>query len=211
MFALPPKSKCLVAFAVIFVTSLSPFSAFAANDGTNGSGTQVTTNDQIKRLRHTVARLNRGVASLRAYRVFLTKNLTDVKGSLSVLNQNVIAGKSVQPSTPQTVIGSNKPSPNYISFDFYPGVQGEAVVQHTGTGVAVSFKTKDSATTLVEYSLALSFEGRTNDQKAADNMMINACLTNFYRAADSRNGGTFFIYPSADDKIGLACSSVLNP
>jgi len=210
MFATTPRGKWFVLFTAFVAALLFTTPTFAVDETQALGGFKISTTRQLALLRRSVFYMRRSIASLRRRNDSLSQGITDVKSSLITLNQRVISGTSVEPTNPQIVIGANASASNYITFDFYPGVIAEAVAQHKGTGIVVMFKTKEGAKTLMEYKLELLFAGRTADQKAADAMMVNTCLTNFYRAADARNGGSFYIYPSADDKIGLACSSTTN-
>ena len=209
----PQRTLCQLLVTFVACVLFNSNVAFSEDADVVAQGTRISVNQQLQRMRLSLARIRRTVDTLTANNTAVKSGITDVKNSLVSLNQRVVTGTSVapaEPTTSQTVIGSNKPSPAYMAFDFYPGVRAEAVVQHKNTGVFVVFRTLEGSKLLLEYKLDFSFEGRSADQKSADAMMISACLTHFHRAADAANGGSFYIYPSSDDKLGLLCSSVVN-
>lgn len=214
MFTSTPQRKLCQLFVTFVACVLSTSNvAFSEDADVSAQGTRLSVNQQLQRMRLSLARIRRTVDTLTANNTAVKSGITDVKNSLVSLNQRVVTGTSVAPTEPsssQAVIGSNKPFPSYITFDFYPGVRAEAVVQHKNTGVFIVFRTLEGSKILFEYKLDFSFEGRSADQKSADAMMITACLNHFHRAADAANGGSFYIYPSSDDKLGLLCSSVTN-
>lgn len=220
MLTSPPRRK-IYAFVAILVTSVlcSPCVAIseeadvATSEDAEVSAQQTRggVNRQLQRMRLSLARIRRKVDALTTTNTAVKNGISDVKSSLVTLNQRGITGNTTAPSTPsQNVIGSNKSSTTYMTFDFYPGIRPEAVVQHRGGGVLLSFRTYEGSKVVQEYKLDFPFEGRSEDQKSADAMMISVCLHNFHRAADAPNGGSFYIHPSADDKLGLLCSSLIN-
>jgi hypothetical protein len=199
----------VTATLVAFIIS-APYTTRAEDADVSAQGKRPTVARQLQSMRLSLARIRRTVDALTANNTSVSNSISDVKNSLGSLNQRVITGTTVAPTQPtpaQAVIGQNKAAPNYLTFDFYPGIVAEAIVQHKNTGVLVKFRTAEQGKTVQEYVLDFSFVGRSNEQKAADTMMITACLNHFHRAADAPKGGTFFIYPSADDKLGLLCSS----
>lgn len=213
MLTSPPKRKTYAIVAAIVTCVLcSTGVAFSQDAEVSAQESKLTVNRQLQRMRLSIARIRRTLDTLTTNNTAVKSGISDVKSSLLTLNQRVITGNTVAPTTPtpkssQPVIGSNKASTNYMTIDFYTGVREEAIVQHKNTGVVVSFRAYEGSKLLQEYTLDFSFEGRSSDQKTADAMMISACLQHFHRAADAPNGGSFFIYPSSDDKMGLLCSS----
>jgi hypothetical protein len=161
---------------------------------------------QLAEMRRTIAYLRKGLASLRDNSAVVTQDVKDVKTTIG----KALSSQINQETPTQPAIGKNTPTSSYVSYDFFEGRHGEAIVQHADTGVAIRFRVLEGAKAVQEYTLSFSFVGRTNDQKAADAMMISSCLTHFHRAADSKTGGTFFLNSSADSKTGLLCSSVIN-
>jgi hypothetical protein len=214
MVTFPPLARMLIVTATLVAFIISaPQTARAQDEDVSAQGKRPTVDRQLQSMRLSLARIRRTVDALSANNTKVSNSISDVKNSLGTLNQRVITGTSVAPAEPtpaQSVIGQNKAAPNYLAFDFYTGLVAEAIVQHKNTGVLVKFRTSEKGKTVQEYVLDFSFVGRSSEQKAADTMMITACLNHFHRAADAPNGGTFFIYPSADDKLGLLCSSHAN-
>ncbi len=214
MVTFPPLTRTLTLTATLVAFIISTPGVTRAEDSdVSALGKRPTVNRQLQSMRLSLARIRRTVDALTANNTTVSNSISDVKNSLGALNQRVITGTSVAPANPkpaQSVIGQNKTSPAYMTFDFYTGLVAEAIVQHKNTGVLVKFRTAENSKTVNEYTLDFSFVGRSSEQKAADAMMITACLDHFHRAADAPNGGTFFIYPSADDKVGLLCSSHTN-
>jgi hypothetical protein len=197
----------VVSFAV-FVSVLGASSVSDAQQSPLIRGTE----RQYVKLSRAVQRLQESVDQLSRNGSDVKNNVTDVKVSLGALNDKVsVAGKTGTTSTPtEKVIGSNVSKVNYESFDFYEGRRGEVIVQHNGTGILAWFRVLESAKVAQEYKLSFSFAGRSADQKAADTFMLQTCIEQFQRAADYTKGGSFFIYPSKDDSVGLLCSSTLN-
>lgn len=214
MVTFPPRTRTLALIATFVACIISiPCTARAQDADVSAEGKRPTVNRQLQSMRLSLARIRRTVDALTANNTKVSNSISDVKNSLGSLNQRVITGTSVTPADPtptQSVIGQNKTSSAYMTFDFYPGLVAEAIVQHKNTGVLVKFRTAENSKTVNEYTLDFSFVGRSSEQKAADTMMITACLNHFHRAADAPNGGSFFIYPSSDDKVGLLCSSHAN-
>lgn len=214
MVTFPPITRTLALIATFVACIVStPCTTRAQDADISADGNRPTVSRQLQSMRLALARIRRTVDALNANNTKVSNSISDVKNSLGTLNQRVITGTSVTPAEPtpaQSVIGQNKTSSAYMSFDFYPGLIAEAIVQHKNTGVLVKFRTAEGSKTVSEYTLDFSFVGRSSEQKAADTMMITACLNHFHRAADAPNGGSFYIYPSADDKVGLLCSSHTN-
>lgn len=197
----------VVSFAV-FVSSVGASSVADAQKTPLVRGTErqyIKLNKAVERLQQTVDQLTRSGADVR-------NNVTDVKISLGALNDKVTAvAKTGTTSAPtENVIGTNVAKSNYESFDFYEGRRGEVIVQHNGTGVLAWFRILEGSKVAQDYKLSFSFAGRSADQKTADVFMLQTCISQFQRAADFTKGGTFFIYPSKDDAVGLLCSSTLN-
>lgn len=203
----PPRKPFGYTLVLVLSCLLTASAAFAADAVVESQGSQQSLQQQMIKMRRSLALMRRSLAASRAQSETVSKGISDVKNSLSTITQRVITGTSV---STQSVIGLNKPASNYLTFDFYPGVRGEAIVQHKDTGIMVWFRTAEGSKTLNEYKLGFSFEGRSADQKTADAMMLNACLTHFNRVSDAPNGGSFYLYPSADNNTGLLCSSTIN-
>lgn len=161
---------------------------------------------QLAEMRRTIAYLRKNLASLRQNNEAITKDVKEVKTTVGkALSSQINSETPTQP-----VIGKNASTTNYVAYDFYEGRRGDATVQHSDTGIAIRFRIFEGGKTAEERTLNFSFADRTNDQKAADALMISSCLTHFHRAADSKAGGTFFLNSNPDSKVGLLCSSITN-
>lgn len=190
----------ITAFTIFFATP-----ATASAQETSGQAIK-SVNRQLAEMRRTIAYLRKNMSSLTKNNDSVTKDVKDVKAIVGkALSSQISSETPTQPA-----IGKNEPTSTYVSYDFYEGRRGEAIVQHADTGVAIRFRILEGAKPVQERTLSFSFAGRTSDQKAADSLMISSCLTHFNRAADSRTGGTFFLNSNSDNTIGLLCSSVIN-
>lgn len=197
-------SRSAVVTCAILTALLAPTAASFAQE-TSGQAIK-SVDRQLAEMRRTIAYLRKGLASLRDNSAVVTQDVKEVKTTIG----KALSSQINQETPTQPAIGKNTPTISYVSFDFYEGRHGEAVVQHADTGIAIRFRILEGAKAAQEYNLSFSFVGRTNDQKAADAMMISSCLTHFHRASDSKTGGTFFLNSSTDTKTGLLCSSVIN-
>ena len=166
---------------------------------------------QLKSMRKNLALIRRSMASLRQNGETVKGHLSDVKNSMASLNQRIVTGtiSEVAPTptpTPGRVIAASEPTSTYIAFDKYETRRGQATVQHNKTGIVVWFRILEGGKSVQEYKLNFPFAGRTAEQKAADTMVISNCVSQFYRAFDATDG-TFFVYASADDTLGVLCAS----
>lgn len=166
---------------------------------------------QLKSMRKSLALIRRSMASLRKNGDAANTTLTEVKDSVATLNQRIVTGTLSEATptptpVPGRVIAASEPTSSYIAFDKYETRRGQATVQHSKTGIVVWFRILEGGKNVQEYKLNFPFAGRTADQKAADAMVINNCMSQFYRAFDATDG-TFYIYASADDTLGVLCAS----
>lgn len=160
-----------------------------------------STSTSLARITRTLAKLNQGLNGL----------------SSQIANQKPTVVTVPAPNEPQVTpsqgpIGKNNAGSSYMSFDFYEGRTAEAISYHNESGIGVVFHIREQGVTgfAQEYKLNFPFADRTPEQRLADTFMIQTCLTHFHRAADAPTGGTFFINPNKDSKIGLLCASVVN-
>ena len=166
---------------------------------------------QLQSMRQSLTRIRRSMETLKQNGNSVNANVTDVKNSLVTLNQRVVTGALTEGTptptpAPARVIAASLPTSSYVAFDKYDGRRGQATVQHNKTGIVVSFRIYEAGKMVQDYTLNFPFTGRTSDQKSADTMVINNCMSQFYRAFDATDG-TFFIYASADDSLGVLCAS----
>jgi hypothetical protein len=151
------------------------------------------------------------MASLRQNGEVVKGHLSDVKNSMATLNQRIVTG-TISEATPTPtpapgrVIAASEPTSTYIAFDKYETRRGQATVQHNNTGIVVWFRVLEGGKNVQEYKLNFPFAGRTDEQKVADTMVVSNCVSQFYRAFDATDG-TFFVYASADDTLGVLCAS----
>lgn len=209
------QNICFSAISKVAVVSFAVFvSLVGASSIADAQKTPLIrgTERQYIKLTKAVERLQQTVDQLQRNNSDVKNNVTDVKISLGALNDKVTAGAKTGTTTAPTenVIGKNVSKPNYETFDFYDGRRGEVIVQHNGTGVLAWFRILEGSKVAQDYKLSFSFAGRSADQKTADTFMLQTCVDQFQRAADASKGGSFYIYPSKDDSIGLLCSSTLN-
>lgn len=160
-----------------------------------------STSVSLARITRTISKLNKGLNDL----------------SSKIANQKPTVVTVPAPNAPQVTpsqgpIGKNDAGASYMSFDFYEGRTAEAISYHNESGIGVVFHIREQGVAgfAQEYKLNFPFADRTPEQRLADTVMIQTCLTHFHRAADAPAGGTFFINPNKDSKIGLLCSSVVN-
>lgn len=170
-----------------------------------------TVSRQLKSMRQSLTRIRRSIETLKQSGATVTTNIGEVKNSLASLNQRIVTG-TITDATPTPtavqarVIAASQPTTSYVAFDKYEGRRGQATVQHSKTGVVVWFRVLEAGKMVQDHTLNFPFAGRTADQKSADTMVINNCVSQFYRAFDATDG-TFFIYASADDSLGVMCAS----
>jgi hypothetical protein len=192
--------KMVTALTVLATLMTTP--TIARADQTSAQAIQ-SVDRQLAEMRRTIAYLRKNLASLRLNNQSITNDVKEVKTTVGkALSSQINSETPTQPA-----IGKNSPTQSFVSFDFYEGRQGDAIVQHDDTGVAIRFRILEGGKTVQEHLLSFSFVGRTNDQKTADALMISSCLTHFHRAVDSKTGGTFFLNSNLDTKVGLVCSS----
>lgn len=170
-----------------------------------------TVSRQLQSMRQSLTRIRRSMETLKQNGNSVNANVTDVKNSLVTLNQRVVTGALTEGTptptpAPARVIAASLPTSSYVAFDKYDGRRGQATVQHNKTGIVVWFRIYEAGKMVQDYTLNFPFTGRTSDQKSADTMVINNCMSQFYRAFDATDG-TFFIYASADDSLGVLCAS----
>ena len=193
--------RSTAAKSFLALVAITTFSSALYLDAAHAESTSQT--------RANYARISRGLAKL-------SQGLTSL--STQIANQKpvvaVTPGVSVTPApaviaAPQAPIGKNQPTSSYISFDFYDGRVGEAISYHNDRGIGIAFRVRDrgASSGAQEYKLDFPFAERTAEQRTADSFMIQTCMSHFHRVADAPNGGTFFINPNKDSKIGLLCSS----
>ncbi len=164
---------------------------------------------QLKSMRKNLTLIRRSMASLRQNGEIVKGHLSDVKNSITTLNQRIVTGsisEATPTPTPARVIAASEPTSTYVAFDKYETRRGQATVQHNRTSIAVWFRVLEGGKNVQEYTLKFPFAGRTADQRTADTMVISNCLSQFHRAFDATDG-TFFIYASADDNLGVLCAS----
>ena len=208
------KPSCIVTLAALLIAI--PMVA-TAEDSVSAAGRGPTVVGQLHGMKNSLTRLRRAVDALQTNSATVSSNVTDVKNSLTSLNQRVIAstttGNTTAPApaptqspAPALVIASSNPTSTWVSFDKYQGRTGQMIVQHNKAGVVLSLKVFEAGKSVQEYKLNFPFAGRTADQKAADGMVINTCMSQFARVFDATDG-TFFINASTDDTVGILCAS----
>lgn len=193
--------------------------AAVAENSVGAEARRPTVVGQLHGMKNSIIRLRKAVEALQQNSTTVSSNVTDVKNSLSTLNQRVssgtVTGASTAPTatptqtptpTPAPVIASSAATSTWIAFDKYQGRRGQVVVQHNNTGIVLSLKIMEAGKSVQEYKLNFPFAGRTADQKAADAMVINNCMTQFTRVFDAPDG-TFFVNASTDDSLGILCAS----
>jgi hypothetical protein len=147
----------------------------------------------------------------------LTKEFKKVNASLDELKKKVASAPGTTPvATPapitgptQATVAANKTTSAYISFNVYPGISGNPMVAVDQTAAKASFILKEGGKISQRYDLSFPFANRTADQKQADQYIITNCVNLFQAVLANPEGGTFYIFPSADEKIGVACSNDL--
>lgn len=152
---------------------------------------------------------------VRGLRKTVKEELTKTNQALATLSAKM--GTSAATSTKSPTIGNNKPTTNYVTFDVFPGRKGNAVANHSGTGVGARFFLTDATVQIpenrrfkLEHTLFFPFEGRTADQKAADLHMISTCIQLYNQVLANPEGGSFYLLLNQDDKVGFACGTDLN-
>lgn len=144
----------------------------------------------------------------------LNREFKKVNTALDELKKKVATAPVATPSPitgpTQATIAANKTSSAYISFDVYPGISGNPMVSVDASAAKASFILKEGGKTTQRYDLVFPFANRTADQKQADQHIITNCVNLFQAVLANPEGGTFFIFPSADEKIGVACSNELS-
>ena len=215
------RTTLYVATTAAFVAITS--ATAGAEDSVSAEARRPTVAGQLNGMKNSLVRMRRAVEALQTNSTTVSSNVTDVKNSLTVLNQRVgtgtTTGTSIAPTatptptptqtptpTPAPVIASSAPTTTWISFDKYEGRRGQVVLQHNRTGLILVLKIMEAGKTVQEYKLNFPFAGRTADQKAADAMVINNCMNQFTRVFDAPDG-TFFLYASTDDSFGFLCAS----
>lgn len=202
-------TRLAVAALVVVVVVMSG-SAMAVAEVSSQSH-RPTVSRQLKSMRQSLTRIRRSMESLKQNGATVATNISEVKSSLASLSQRIVTG-TITDATPTPtpgqarVIAASQPTSSYVAFDKYEGRRGQATVQHSKSGVVVWFRVLEGGKIVQDYTLNFPFAGRTADQKSADTMVINNCMSQFYRAFDATDG-TFFIYASADDSLGVLCAS----